>query len=210
MKKGIIVTTLVAVLVLSASLFAFGPRWDDQQAPAGTPAARGGYAYRTEGNFEPLYQNRDDSAYFSGEDTTIEGTIVEVEYMPAEIKVETAEGIVEVHTGPLWMLSDVELTEGQNVVVEGKLVTVDDESFVVPSKITIDGTEIVLRDADGFPTWMKGGMMNQAAYGRGNRARGNYQNAPQQGNYRNAPGPRGNHGGRGNQGGRGQAGNCWR
>ncbi|OAA29174.1 hypothetical protein AT15_04065 [Kosmotoga arenicorallina S304] len=207
MKKGIIVTTLVAVLVLSVSLFAFGPRWNDQQAPAGAPAAaRGVYSCRTTENFEPLYQHRDDSAYFNGEDITIEGTIVGVAYMPTEIKVETAEGIVEVHTGPIWMLSDIELAEGQNVTVEGKLVTVDDESFVVPSKITIDGTEIVLRDADGFPTWIKGAMMNRAAYGKSHKARGNYQNTPQQGNYRNAPSTRGNFGGRNSRG----TGNCWR
>jgi len=206
MKKGIIVTTLVAILVLSVSLFAFGPRWEDQQVPAGTPVARGACSYRTTENFEPLYQHRDDSAYFSGENTTVEGTIIEVEYIPAEIKVETAEGIVEVHIGPIWMLSDVKLAEGQNVVVEGKLVTVDDESFVVSSRVTIDGTEIVLRDADGFPTWMKGRMMNQAANGRGYRTRGNYQNAPQQGNRRNAPSTRGNFGGRGSRGTR----NCWK
>ncbi|AKI97750.1 hypothetical protein IX53_07920 [Kosmotoga pacifica] len=211
MKKGIIVTTLVAVLVLSVSIFAFGPHWNDQAAPE----TRGNMMYRANEDFEPLHQDCDD-IYSNGEDTTIEGTIIEVEYMPMEIEVETADGIVEVHTGPIWMYSGIEFAEGQSVVIEGKLVTVDEESFVVPSKITIDGTEIVLRTDEGFPAWMRGGMMNQAqSHGRshgarGNfqnapRGRGNYQNAPEQGNFRNAP-ARGNFGSRGSYG----PGNCQR
>ncbi|TYC06792.1 MAG: hypothetical protein FXF54_00150 [Kosmotoga sp.] len=147
MKKKLMVVTLVSLLLIGTGVFAFGPRWDTETQ--NTPA--GNYRMRDMDEFEPQYLNREDSVYFSGEDIEFEGTVVEVKAFPTVFVVETEDGTVyDVHSGPVWLYEDVEVTVGSEVEITGKLITDEDGNFVVLTTITVDGKEIVIRDADGF------------------------------------------------------------
>lgn len=137
---------------------------------------------------EPLYQNREDSHYFAGEDIELSGVIKEVELdLSAELKVEVADGTVyEVETGPVWLYEEVSFDEGDEISITGKLVTEDGETFVVPASITIDGKTIELRDEDGFPSWaggrMKTSSTNNFSSGRFG-GRGGFDNSQVPGSY---------------------------
>jgi len=171
MKKGILITTLVAVLIVSASIFAFGGRWSQTDQTAASP--RGGYMYRTtQDDFQPLHQYCDGTC-LDGEEITIEGTIVDTTFdSTMKIIVETEDGSTyEVHTGPIWLYDGIELKVGATVSIEGKLVTTDSESYVVVSAIDVDGNKVVIRDEDGFINWARSRMNDNAPMGRFGTAR---------------------------------------
>jgi hypothetical protein len=147
MKKKFLAVTLISLMVIGTGVFAFGPRWDGetQNVPMGN------YRMRDTAEFEPQYINREDSVYFSGEDIEFEGTVVEVKAFPTVFVVETEDGTAyEVHSGPVWLYEDVEIVEGTEVEMTGKLISDEDGNFVVLTTITVDGEEIIIREADGF------------------------------------------------------------
>ncbi len=147
MKNKLLVVTLVSLLVIGTGAFAFGPRWDTETQK--TPMEN--YRMRDMEEFEPQYLNREDSVYFSGEDIEFEGTIIEVKAFPTVFVVETEDGTVyDVHSGPVWLYEDVDVSVDTKVEVTGKLITDEDGNFVALTTITVDGNEIVIRDADGF------------------------------------------------------------
>jgi hypothetical protein len=147
MKKKFLAVTLISLMVIGTGVFAFGPRWDaeTQENPMGN------YRMRDTAEFEPQYINREDSVYFSGEDIEFEGTVVEVKAFPTVFVVETEDGTTyEVHSGPVWLYEDVEVVAGTEVEITGKLISDEDGDFVVLTTITVDGEEIIIREADGF------------------------------------------------------------
>ncbi|MDI3524194.1 MULTISPECIES: hypothetical protein [unclassified Kosmotoga] len=192
MKKGILITTLVAVLIVSASIFAFGGfRWyqDDQTVPV---SPRGGYMYNTQDDFQPLHRYCDGTC-LDGEEIAIEGTIVDITFdSTMKIIVETEDGnTYEVHTGPIWLYDGIELKVGATVSIDGNLVTTDSGSYVVVSAIDVDGNKVVLRDDDGFINWARGRMNDNAPMGRfgtvrtaPGRARGSFGKAAPRGGFR--------------------------
>lgn len=137
---------------------------------------------------EFLYKNREDSYYFAGEDIELSGIIKEIEDASCEeILVETAEGtIYEIETGPIWFYEDLSFDTGDEISITGKLVTEDEETFVVPATITIEGKVIELRDDEGFPVWAGGRMMSfdssNFSSGRFGR-RGGFKNYRAPGNH---------------------------
>ncbi|ACR79369.1 hypothetical protein [Kosmotoga olearia] len=191
MKKGILITTLVAVLIVSASIFAFGGRWSQTDQASNVPGA--GYAYRTtQDDFQPLHQYCDGTC-LDGEEITIEGTIVDTTFdSTMKIIVETEDGgTYEVHTGPIWLYDGIELKVGATVSIEGRLVTTDSGSYVVVNVIDVDGNKVVIRDEDGFINWARGRMNDNAPMGRfgtartaPGRARGSFGKAAPRGGFR--------------------------
>lgn len=152
MKKSFLITTLVAILIVSASIFAFG-------------GLGGHQADSSQGDFQPLHQYSDtDCTCTNSEEITIDGTIVEINFdASVEITVEAEDGsIYVVHAGPIWLYDGVELEIGVTVSIEGKIVVADSESYVVLNSINVGGTEVVLRDEDGTVVWAQKRMAGNA------------------------------------------------
>ncbi|MBO8160463.1 MAG: hypothetical protein H0Z24_02405 [Thermosipho sp. (in: Bacteria)] len=136
---------LLTVLVLTASIFAVGPWYNNMQANTNVPAQS-----------QPLYQNLPEGASVS--ETTITGIIKEIEMVPGEgteivIDVEGKE--YEVHAGPMWLYEDLE--EGMEIEITGRIITTDEGTYIVVDKAIVDGQEIVVRE-NGFPVFGREGM----------------------------------------------------
>jgi len=183
---------LLTVLVLSVSIFAAGPWNSNSQVNTNT-------SVRT----EPLYRNLPEGA--SVTDTTLTGLIKEVNVVPgegSEIILDVDGTEYEIHTGPIWMLGELE--EGMEIEITGRLITLEDETYVVLSKAVINGEEIVVRD-NNFPVfarkgWEDGNRENSLGRMRSNGGR-NVQNNAQQN-----PGP--NRGMKGRNTNKGRNGTC--
>ncbi|MFO7881064.1 MAG: hypothetical protein R6U52_00835 [Kosmotogaceae bacterium] len=168
MKKKLLVVTLISLMVIGTGVFAFGPRWNSETQ--NTPM--GNYRMRNMEEFEPQYLNREDSVYFSGEDIEFEGTVVEVKTFPTVFVVEAEDGTIhEVHSGPVWLYEDVDVDVDSKVEITGKLISDEDSNFVVLTKITVDGEEIIIREADEFG-FRANGPANKQAQQSGNRRGG--------------------------------------
>jgi len=183
---------LLTVLVLSVSIFATGPWNSNSQVNTNT-------SVRT----EPLYRNLPEGA--SVTDTTLTGLIKEVNVVPgegSEIILDVDGTEYEIRTGPIWMLGELE--EGMEIEITGRLITLEDETYVVLSKAVINGEEIVVRD-NNFPVfarkgWEDGNRENRLGRMRSNGGR-NVQN-----NAQRNPGP--NRGMRGRNMNNGRPGTC--
>jgi hypothetical protein len=112
---------------------------------------RGGYCYNNNG---PLYDLKTE--------TTVKGTVESYELLRGNgyrgglvLNVKTTEGNVNVHLGPTWYLDDVKLdiNKGDKLEIFGSKVTVDNNTFVIASKVKQNGTDFQLRDKYGFPKW---------------------------------------------------------
>ena len=168
---------LLTVLVLSVSIFAAGPWNSNSQVNTNT-------SVRT----EPLYRNLPEGA--SVTDTTLTGLIKEVNVVPgegSEIILDVDGTEYEIHTGPIWMLGELE--EGMEIEITGRLITLEDETYVVLSKAVINGEEIVIRD-NNFPVfarkgWEDGNRENSLGRMRSNGGR-NTQNDVRQNSRQNA------------------------
>jgi hypothetical protein len=70
------------------------------------------------------------------------------------LKTATGEAVL-VHLGPAAFLEKYEfpIVTGDTLRVVGSSVATADEQFVIAKAVKKDGTEIVLRDDDGFPFW---------------------------------------------------------
>ena len=223
MRKAIVISAIVGILLVSAAAFAYGGRGNLQTTSPST--GRGAYsqsygqagrsmvaqpgkgynnqsgvlsnmpmgrstnnqqAYNRQGTFgkggmqsdsgERLYVNREDSHYFAGEDIELIGVVIEVvQDASTELKVETTDGtLYGVETGPLWLYDEISFDEGDEISINGKLVTEDGETFVVPASITVDGTTVQLRDENGTPEWA--GSKNRFSIPNTPRSRGNFKN----------------------------------
>ncbi|SHH43692.1 hypothetical protein [Thermosipho atlanticus] len=160
---------LLTVLVLTASIFAVGP-WRSNYVQTNTTS-------RT----QPLYQNLPEGATVS--ETTISGTVKEIEMIPGEgmeVIIDAEGEEYEVHTGPIWLYDGLEV--GVNIEISGRIISTEDETYIVVDKAVIDGKEIVVRE-NGFPVFARRGMENN----RGNtytemerrNVRGRMMNRPQ-------------------------------
>ncbi|ABR30474.1 hypothetical protein SU69_03110 [Thermosipho melanesiensis] len=119
-KLGII---LLSVFVLSG-LFAFG--------------------YRQINTTYPMYRNLPENSTIS--EISLSGIV-------KEIKAEIGEGvrlIIEVdgkeytvHAGPIWLYKNLKTND--EIQLEGRLVSTENEEFIVATKIISNGTELVLR-----------------------------------------------------------------
>jgi hypothetical protein len=60
-----------------------------------------------------------------------------------------------VHVGPDWFVdkSGVDLSEGDELSVEGSVVEMDGENVVIAATITRGDSVLKLRGPDGFPAW---------------------------------------------------------
>jgi len=171
-------TLMMAATLVAGSIFAFGPYGGVPQAasvPAQGPVRAYGYGYRMQMptdqmpcvTGQPLYRNWPEGAEL-GDEVTISGTIEAIKVVPGEgteIVVNAGDKNYEVHTGPIWMYKGLEI--GGQIEVQGWTVTVENESWVVPKTVVINGIEIQLRDDEGFPIWMKGYMESRGPIGGG-------------------------------------------
>ncbi|MBB6063071.1 hypothetical protein HNP65_001534 [Thermosipho japonicus] len=142
---------LLSLLVLSVSIFAYGPWNNSNQSNSASQ------------NFStPLFQNLPEGAKVS--DVTFSGVVKEINLVPgqgSEILIDADDEVYKVHSGPIWLFKDY-LETGKTIEVSGKLVTLQDEIFIVLEKAVINGNEFVARK-NGFPTFAK----------KGNNKRGN-------------------------------------
>jgi hypothetical protein len=167
---------LLTVLVLSVSIFAAGPWSSNTQVNTNT-------GVRT----EPLYRNLPEGAKMT--DITLKGVIKEIKVEPreeSEIILEADGKEYEVHTGPIWMLGEIE--EGMEIEITGRLIEVGDELYVVLTKAVINGEEIEVRE-NNFPVYAKNGREEGNRgnnIGRmGRKGLGNAQNDVRQNNRQN-------------------------
>ncbi|ACJ74525.1 hypothetical protein H17ap60334_07478 [Thermosipho africanus H17ap60334] len=172
---------LLSLLVLSASIFAYGP-WSNSNQPNNVP----------QNSSIPLFQNLPKDAKIS--DITFSGVIKKINLVPgqgSEILIDADGEEYKVHSGPIWLFKDY-LETGKTIEVSGKLVTLQDETFVVLEKAVIDGNEFVVRE-NGFPTYAKRGNNQRGNVSernnvgrptqngrskRGNQRQGGYENRP--------------------------------
>ncbi|MDI3517233.1 MAG: hypothetical protein PWP37_1401 [Thermotogota bacterium] len=122
-------TSLIAFLMLAFSVALLAaPRFWDAPAP--------GYQ---NWNFPPEEKLERARAYLkNATDVSFEGEIVAIAFeRPAVLKVETDDGTREVLLHPLWRLAGVELSMGQKILVEGKLIQKAGEEYVLPLKVTV-------------------------------------------------------------------------
>jgi len=159
MKKSLFIITIITILVVGASIFAFG--------------GFGRMNYQNQPNMQNTAVSQ--GAYLAGEDVELVGTIKEVDTdLPMlELKVEVDGNEYEVHLGPAWLHTNVEFKVGEEIQIVGKIVTVNDESFIVLAKVSIFGQTIELRDEYGRPTWA--GRMAEKPRNT-NRYQNNYPN----------------------------------
>ncbi|HCZ06598.1 MAG: hypothetical protein PWP37_1256 [Thermotogota bacterium] len=175
MSKKFFTLVMVATLV-AGSIFAFGPYGrTPQAAPAQGYGRAYGYGYKMQApadqmpcvTGQPLYGNLPEGAEL-GDEVTVSGTIEAIKIVPGEgteIVVSAGDESYEVHTGPIWMYEGLEI--GAQIEVQGWTVTADDESWIVPKTVVINGVEIQLRDDEGFPVWMKGPAGSRGPIGGG-------------------------------------------
>lgn len=169
---------MTTVTIVAGSILAFGsygraPQTDSISAQG--PIRAYGYDYRIRQTLtdqmpcvteKPIYRNSPEGAEL-GDEVAISGTIEAIKVVPSkgtEIVVNAGDKNYEVHTGPIWLYKDLEI--GSQIEVQGWTVTAENESWVVPKTVVINGIEIQLRNDKGFPIWMKG-MESRGPAGQG-------------------------------------------
>lgn len=115
--------------------------------------------------------------------TTIKGTIRDLALPeagsregPARFTLVSGDTATAVRLGPPHALAaaGVTLAEGDAVTVIGWSVTRDGDTWLIPRDLTVKGTTVALRDADGTPTWQSrrgNGQGQGQGAGRGNGQR---------------------------------------
>ncbi|MEJ5257439.1 MAG: hypothetical protein WHS64_04235 [Fervidobacterium sp.] len=143
MKKVLVV--LVAGVVLAGSLFAFGPSFgpgygvqlNQQNVAAQTVQQR-------------LYQNLPQGVKLS-DTTTLKGTIEQFSWTPEAgfiLKVKTTDGVIDVHAGPLFRLT--ELKTGQEIELTGKVAETTEAKFFIAEKVVLGDKTFDLADKGRF------------------------------------------------------------
>lgn len=115
--------------------------------------------------------------------TTIKGTIRDLALPaagsrqgPAHFTLVSGDTATAVRLGPPHALAaaGVTLAEGDAVTVIGWPVTRNGDTWLIPRDLTVKGTTVILRDADGTPTWQSrrgNGQGRGQGAGRGNGQR---------------------------------------
>lgn len=147
----IVLVTVAAIMLLTAS-FALA----QMGGGPGGPAMRG-----------PLYN--------VSTETTVRGTVVEVQQLTAQtsasntatwrncprgwagthVVVKTEEGSLTVHVGPSAYLAQKNfvLAKGDKVTITGSKVQYQGSDFLIAKEMTKGDQVLTLRDARGFPLW---------------------------------------------------------
>jgi len=107
--------------------------------------------------------------YLAGKAVVVEGeilkttTTVPMPQMAQGIQVilKTRDGEKTIHLGPSWFIDPQEftLTPGDKLKVEGRAVTLGQETIIMAQRIQKGSQSLVLRDESGFPFWAGGRMM---------------------------------------------------
>lgn len=144
MKKSVL--AIIAIAILIASFTEISAQYGRGHGRYGK-----GYCYNNNG---PLYD--------LNSETTISGTVDSYELLKGNgrrggllLKVKTANGLTDVHMGPTWYLDNINLdiNKGDKIEVFGSKVNLNNDTFVIASKVTHSGKEYKLRDKYGFPKW---------------------------------------------------------
>jgi len=95
--------------------------------------------------------------------TTFEGVVTEVSTVDkpnrqgkgVHFTLKTDDNSYEVVTGPEFYIDEIglELQNNKPIVVEGFLVEQNGSRYVIPSKITMNGKQYILRNNQGVPAW---------------------------------------------------------
>lgn len=93
--------------------------------------------------------------------TTVSGTVEAVERGPrgggqgVHVQLKTADGMVDVHLGPVWFLDEQKLTvaKGDALVITGSKRESGARSFVIAKEVQKGETSVTLRDDRGVPRW---------------------------------------------------------
>lgn len=105
----------------------------------------------------PRWQQRQSGDCIPGDIITINGTVDDVN--PPRATLRNDSGIrYEVHLGPVWFWDrkGYQLAEGARVEMKGWSEEFRGSRDFYPTKISQDGTVIVLRDEQGTPEWTNG------------------------------------------------------
>jgi hypothetical protein len=95
-------------------------------------------------------------------EVTVKGTVEEVLQYPGKgsssgthLMLKASEGILDVHVGPSWFLSQqkIEFAKGNEIEVTGSKVKVNGKDTVIAREIKKDEKVITLRNAQGIPEW---------------------------------------------------------
>jgi hypothetical protein len=75
------------------------------------------------------------------------------------LALKTAEGEIAVHLGPdFWVdKQSMKIAKGDEISVKGSKVTFDGKPAVIAQTVTMGGSTLVLRDANGTPAWAGSG-----------------------------------------------------
>lgn len=91
--------------------------------------------------------------------TTVSGQVTAVEAGPRgrglHLQLQTAAGMLPVHLGPAWFLSEQGLafTAGDAVEVTGSQVTFDGKPALIAQTVKKGDKALALRDIQGVPVW---------------------------------------------------------
>ncbi len=108
------------------------------------------------------YNNSNGPVYDLNSETSINGTVESYELIKGRgnrgglsLKVKTSDGVIDVHVGPTWYLDDLKLdiNKGDKLEIFGSKVTLDNDTFVIASKVKQNGNDFQLRDKYGYPKW---------------------------------------------------------
>ncbi|HPN37786.1 MAG TPA: hypothetical protein PL041_05240 [Melioribacteraceae bacterium] len=112
------------------------------------------------GNRNCYYNNG--PVYDLNTETTIIGTVESYELLRGNgyrgglvLKLKTNNEVIDVHVGPTWNLDNIKLdiNKGDKLEIFGSKVTIDKDTFIIASKVKLNGTEYQLRDKYGYPKW---------------------------------------------------------
>ncbi|MBW4043685.1 hypothetical protein [Acidipila rosea] len=104
--------------------------------------------------------------YNTATETTVSGTIEAVNQVTGRrgwngthLQLKTAEGVMDVHVGPSWFLTQkkFELAKGDQVEITGSKVKFNDADALIARTIKKGESELTLRNAQGIPAWSRGG-----------------------------------------------------
>ena len=143
-RNGMIGVAVLAVLAVTVSLAAAGPRgW------------RGSGGWGMGGNYQGLY----DQATVE----TVSGTIESVDRtVPMKgmsrgvrLTLKTEKGPLSVHLGPEWYVErlDEKLAKGDLVEVKGSRVTFAGNPAIIAAELKKGDAVLKLRDENGIPAW---------------------------------------------------------
>jgi len=145
MRRKNIISLVVAVLFLSASIALAGP-W-------GGWRGSGGWGMGSQ------YQRMYNPATVE----TLSGTVESVDkitpmkgmYSGVHLKIKTDKEIVDVHLGPEWYVErlDMKIQKGDMVEIKGSRVTLAGKPAVIAAEVKKGDSILVLRDSAGVPVW---------------------------------------------------------